>query len=64
MPHPLWGMGKERLEPPVRVGPPKGLAVPRVSATRQGVTGTNHEPVVCAGATLAPAIPAQHTIRR
>ena len=41
----LRGMVNERTEAAAIVGPPKGPAALRVSATRQGVTGTNHEPV-------------------
>src|SRR5450432_3829992 len=37
----LEGMTKSRLLPPAIAGPPKGPAALRVSATRQGVTGTN-----------------------
>src|SRR5271169_1806325 len=41
MPHELCGMTNDRLVPLVMVGPPNGASAPRVSATRQGVTGTN-----------------------
>src|ERR1019366_2220532 len=41
IPHALAGMTKSRLLPPSIAGPPKGPAGLRVSATRQGVTGTN-----------------------
>ena len=38
------GMVKDRLVPPVMNGAPKGPAGLRVSATRQGVTGTKRKP--------------------
>ena len=41
---PLCGMGKLRLLPPMIEGPPKGPIPLRVSATRQGVTGTKPNP--------------------
>jgi hypothetical protein len=40
MPHALLGMTKSRDVPPVMAGPPKGPLAFRVSAIRQGVTGT------------------------
>src|ERR1700690_3373098 len=42
---PLGGSGKVRMPWPPRLGPPKGPASLRVSATRQGVTGTNCAPM-------------------
>src|ERR1051326_6399906 len=36
----LLGMAKDRLVPPARKGPPNGPFAFRVSAMRQGVTGT------------------------
>jgi hypothetical protein len=42
--HPLCEIGKERVDAAVIVGPPNVPPGPRVSATRQGGTGTNREP--------------------
>src|SRR5215813_8679837 len=40
----LAGMGKSRVELASITGPPNGPGASRVSATRQGVTGTNRNP--------------------
>ena len=44
MPHALCGIGKDRLVPPAITGPPNVPSALRVSATRQGVTGTKTVP--------------------
>src|SRR3954452_9695492 len=45
IPHALCGMAKSRVVCPPSTGAPKGPAASRVSATRQGVTGTKRSPV-------------------
>src|SRR5277367_2592590 len=44
MPHELCGISNSRLSPLLSSGPPNGPGGHRVSATRQGVTGTNCKP--------------------
>src|SRR5580765_1046977 len=44
IPQELAGTTKSRLDPAAKAGPPKGPAELRVSAMRQGVTGTKRRP--------------------
>ena len=47
MPQELAGTGKSRDTPHLRIGPPKTLPPNRVSAIRQGATGTKASPTIC-----------------